>query len=339
MVEAETTARADDAVSACGRSAQRESARSRPAAGTARWALVALVAGALAIAFSPILVRVSELEPTATGFYRMALSLPLFALWARWERPGRGTTGPAATLGPAAPGVTATPGLTRRHLLWLLVAGLFFAGDLAAWHWSIRYTSVANATLLANLAPIVVTVAAWLLFRERITGAFLVGMLLALGGALLLVRATASSGGTHHLLGDALAALTSLFYAGYLLTVKDLRRSLGTATLMGLSSLVSSVILLGLSLAAGESLIPGSPRGWLVLVTLAWVAQVLGQGLITYGLAHLPAGFWSVTLLVQPVAAALLAWVLLSEPLVWLQGVGAAAVLVGILVARRATGD
>jgi drug/metabolite transporter (DMT)-like permease len=292
---------------------------------TSRRPLVALVAGALAIAFSPIFVRISPLEPTATAFYRMALALPLFALWGAVERRSA----------PSATDLGATLGRRRRVLL-LLASGMFFAFDLVCWLWSIRYTSVTNATFLANLAPIVVTVAAWLIFRERVSATFLAGMALSLVGAALLVRASLSFGGSHPL-GDALGVLAAFFYAGYLLTAKGLRRTMGTARLMGWSTLVTSVVLLAVTLAAGESLFTSSWRGWLVLLGLAWMSQVLGQGLIVYGLAHLPASFSSVGLLIQPVAAALLAWVLLGEALGAWQLAGGVAVLVGILVARRGT--
>ena len=292
---------------------------------TNRRPLVALIAGALAIAFSPIFVRISPLEPTATAFYRMALALPLFALWGAVERRSA----------PSATDLGATLGRRRRVLL-LLASGMFFAFDLVCWHWSIRYTSVTNATFLANLAPIIVTVAAWLIFRERVTATFLAGMALSLVGAALLVRASLSFGGSHPL-GDALGVLAAFFYAGYLLTAKGLRRTMGTARLMGWSTLVTSVVLLAVTVAAGESLFTSSWRGWLVLLGLAWMSQVLGQGLIVYGLAHLPASFSSVGLLIQPVAAALLAWMLLGEALGAWQLAGGVAVLVGILVARRAT--
>jgi drug/metabolite transporter (DMT)-like permease len=273
----------------------------------------------LAIAFSPIFVRLSELPPTATAFYRVLLAVPLFAAWAALERPG---TQPRSLRS------------DRRTAIWLLMAGLFFAGDLAVWHWSLAFTSVANSTLLANLAPVFVTAAAWLLFGERISGVFLLGLLLALSGAAILVGASFSFG-SEHLLGDALAFATAIFYAGYLICVKELRRTLGTARLMAGSSLVSAFPLLLVTLLAAEDLWPATPRGWLILVALAWVSQFLGQGLIAYGLAHLPASFSSVSLLVQPAAAALLAWMLLGESLSAVQVVGGLSVLAGILLARR----
>ena len=104
-----------------------------------------------------------------------------------------------------------------------------------------------------------------------------------------------------------------------------------------LVALVAGALAIAFSLAAGESFFTSSWRGWLVLLGLAWMSQVLGQGLIVYGLAHLPASFSSVGLLIQPVAAALLAWMLLGEAVGAWQLTGGVAVLVGILVARRAT--
>ena len=107
-----------------------------------RLALVALVAGAVGIACTPIFVRLSEVGPTATAFWRLALALPFLWLWT--EVGNRRETAPARRLS------------AHRTLLALTLAGVFFAGDLALWHWSIGFTSVANSTLLVNLAPVFV---------------------------------------------------------------------------------------------------------------------------------------------------------------------------------------
>lgn len=244
-------------------------------------ALIALVTGALCIAFAPIFVRTSELEPTATAFYRMALALPLFVLWGELQ-----TRGEAGRPGLRSPR-RGRP--SRRQYGRLVASGLFFAADLICWHWSIAFTSVTNATFLANLAPLVVTFVAWLM-GERITRTFALGLVVAMVGAMLLVRASLDIGGDH-LLGDLLAMMTALFYAGYLLTVKDLRRTMGTAQLMAWSTAVTSVALLIATVVVGESLTPETVAGWLILLGLAWISQVAGQGLIAFGLATLPASF------------------------------------------------
>ena len=67
-------------------------------------------------------------------------------------------------------------------------AGLFFAADLTVWHWSIKLTSIANATLLANFSPIFVALGGWLIYRQRVSLRFVIGMLTALAGTVFLVK-------------------------------------------------------------------------------------------------------------------------------------------------------
>ncbi len=285
----------------------------------ARLAFVLLLAGAVAIAFAPIFVRLSELGPTATAFYRTALAVPMLGLWLAFA--GRGAA--------SAP---IRPKMREMARLWL--AGFFFAGDLAVWHISIHYTSVANATLLANMAPIFVTLGGFWLFRERFSPRFVLGMALALGGAVVLMGDSATLS-RRSLEGDVLGVLTAMFYASYILAIGRLRARHTTVVIMFWSTLATTVFLLPVALLSGEPMIAETGRGWLVLLGLALVSQSLGQGLIAYALAHLQAAFSSVSLLVQPVVAAFLAWMLFAEALGPLQAFGGAIVLAGVLVARQ----
>jgi drug/metabolite transporter (DMT)-like permease len=234
-------------------------------------------------------------------------------------------------------------GLKRRpraHLnpgkwLVLLAAALAFAGDLAFWHKSVQLTSVANATLLANLASIFVTLAAWIFLRQRPTRTFLAGLGAALVGVALLVHTSLAFSSTG-LAGDAFGVVTAMFYAGYLLAVKGLRdRGEATLHLLAVTSTITALLLLPVAVAAGEPMAPQSASGWWILIGLALISHAAGQGLIAYALAHLPAAFSSVSLLFQPVMAAIFAWLLLAEPLVPLQVAGGLIVLVGIYLARR----
>jgi drug/metabolite transporter (DMT)-like permease len=277
-----------------------------------RPALPALLLGAVFIALSPIFVRLSEAGPTATAFWRVALALPV--LWAfAFRKPMKGPK------------------------LLFLAAGVAFAGDLAFWHSSVKLTSVANSTLLANLASIFVTLAAWLLWRQKPRPLFLVALGLALGGVALLVHTSLSFSATA-LLGDALGVVTAMFYAWYILAVKGLRdRGAATLQVMAVTSTLTALILFPVALATGEPMLPASASGWWVLIGLALISHAAGQGLIAYALAHLPAPFSSVGLLLQPVVAAFFAWILLSEPVVALQIAGGLVVLAAIWLARRAS--
>ncbi len=280
-----------------------------------RPALPALLLGATCIALSPIFVRLSEAGPTATAFWRTALALP--ALWPLYAARSPATTAP------------------RAPRLLLAAAGLAFAGDLAFWHAAIGLTSVANSTLLANLASIFVTLAAWVFLGQRPRALFVAGLAAALGGVVLLVQSSLQFS-SRGLLGDSFGVVTALFYAAYLLAVKALRdRGCGTLLVMAVTSTITTIALLPIALVSGERVIPVSSVGWLDLFGLALVSHAAGQGLIAYALAHLPAAFSSVSLLLQPVTAALFAWVLLAEPLAPLQLAGGAIVLAGIYLARR----
>ena len=280
-----------------------------------RVAFLCLLAGGCAIAFAPIFVRLADTGPVASAFWRCALAVPVLWAWvvlkSRDERSA------------------------RMSWLPLALAGLFFAADLGVWHFSILYTSVANATVLANLAPIFVTLAGWLFWRRKVTGTFLAGMFVAIAGMFVLVGPNFAAGG-RPLVGDALGALTAVFYAGYFLAIKAARDAgESTARLMAWSTTITAIVLLPIAAAMPQPFLPSSAAGWWVLAGLALVSQVLGQGLIAYAFAHLPASLSSVSLLIQPVMAALFAWALFGEAIGPAQFAGAALVLAGIWLSRK----
>jgi drug/metabolite transporter (DMT)-like permease len=283
-------------------------------------AFLCLLAGGVCIAFAPIFVRLSDTGPVASAFWRVALAAPLLWLLLWRSSPSLGT------------------GQGEGHsFVPVFLAGLFFALDLGFWHWSIVWTSVANSTLLANLAPIWVTLAGWLLWKQKVTRLFLVGMFVALAGMFVLVGPNFAIGGTR-LAGDALAAFTAIFYGSYMLAIKRARDAkASTARLMAWSTTITAVILLPFALFSAQPMLPASASGWLVLLGLAIVTQILGQGLIAYAFAHLPASLSSVSLLIQPVVAAMVAWALFGEAVGTAQFVGGAIVLAGIWIAKRAS--
>ncbi|MCE2945480.1 MAG: DMT family transporter [bacterium] len=296
-----------------------------------RAGLLALFAGAFCIASSAIWVRLSELGPVATAFWRVALALPLLWAWA------------------SAMSLAAHAQAGRRFRWPLAAAGACFAGDLALWHGSIVLTSVANATLLANFAPIFVTLAVWLVYSRRPSTRFVVALAVALAGTVVLVGASMGSAagapssgrmpaadGSMRLVGDALGIGTAMFYAAYQLFVSRVRGSVSTASVMAWSSLACAAILLPIAVASGEALLPSTLHGWAILAGLALTSHVAGQSLIAYAIAHLTPTLASVGLLLQPVVAAAFAWLVLGERVGALQVAGGTIVLMGIWLATRA---
>ncbi|ASY57579.1 DMT family transporter [Sinorhizobium sp. CCBAU 05631] len=280
--------------------------------------MAALLMGGVAIAGSPIFVRLSEVGPMATAFWRVALALiPLLA----WSWLAKDT------------GADRRPERLSDYAL-LVLPGVFLAIDLGAWHLSLTMTSVANATLLANLAPVFVTLASWALFRSPVSRIFLAGLVTAVAGVVVLKGGPGALGGGD-LIGDGIAIVAAMFYAGYILAIGQLRSRFGTNRIMIWSTASAAVCTLPMAVLAEPALLPPTGFGWAILFGLAFVSHAGGQVAITYALAFLAPAFSSLTLLVQPVVAAVLAWVLLSEPVGVMQATGGAIVLIGILIARR----
>ena len=152
-----------------------------------------LVAGAIAIGFAPIFLRLASTGPISTAFWRMALAVPVLWMFVRQQND-------------ASSALVAF----RSSLVWL--AGLAFALDLATWHFSIRLTSVTNATLLANCAVLLVPLFSWVFLRRPVGSRTLGCGLLAFFGMVLLSSPSLRTGSAR-LLGDALAVLTAGFSA------------------------------------------------------------------------------------------------------------------------------
>jgi drug/metabolite transporter (DMT)-like permease len=282
--------------------------------GTQRWqALAVLVLGACIIGLAAILVRLSDAGPAATGFWRLVFATPLLALMT--FRTGSPQGGPSK---------------------WALLAGLFFALDLGFWHYGIRYTSVANATVLTNLTPVVVTAFAWIFLRQRPRALFVVAVAAAVGGASMM--AIEKTGGTplNQPLGDALSLITAFWYALYFLAITEGRKREGAGRLMFWAGLAGAPLLLAAAALLGEQLVPLTPAGWAACVGLG-LMHVAGQGSIAWAMGRLPTPTASVVVLVQPVVAAGLGYLLFAELIGPLQALGAAVTLGGVILAQWAS--
>ena len=187
--------------------------------------------------------------------------------------------------------------------------------------------------MLANLSAVFVTLAAWLLYRQRPTLVFLIGLLLALTGTAMLMSRSRSGRNsrsanclaskprvaTRCICSDQTAARRELRHGGH--------RSWGTS--------ITALTLLPIALLSGETLLPPSLHAWAVLLALALISHAGGQTLIAYALAQLPASFSSVALLLEPLVAAVIAWPLFGEHLGPVEIAGCVLVLAGIYVSRR----
>ena len=271
------------------------------------------LAGALAIAFSGILVRLADVEPSTAAFFRCAYAVPFLVPLAVWER---------RTFGPRERG--------QAWLAWL--AGLFFAADLVLWHHAIAAVGAGLATVIANTQIVVVGLTAWVLLGERPSTRLIAAVPVVLAGVVLISGVVgADAYGDEPMLGVVLGIGTALAYSGFLLVLRagnrDLRRPAGPLLDATIAAAVGSAVA---GVALGElELVPSWPEhGWLLLLAVS--AQVIGWLLITASLPRLPAAVSSVLLTAQPAATVVLAMLLVDEDPSFVQLAGVAVVIAGV---------
>jgi drug/metabolite transporter (DMT)-like permease len=220
----------------------------------------------------------------------------------------------------------------------VVLAGLFFAGDLVFWHLAILNTSVANATFLATIAPVWVVLGSRLFLGEGVAPRVVGGLVLCLLGGAAIVGASARFA-PDRLLGDFYGLITSMFFGAYFLAVRAAGRRLPPGRITFQSTVVTALALLLVALGLDTSLIPASPGGMAALAALALVSHAGGQGLLAFALGRLPAAFSSLVIFVEAVFAPVLAWFVFREGIGVSQLFGGALILAGIAVARPRRGD
>jgi drug/metabolite transporter (DMT)-like permease len=223
-----------------------------------------------------------------------------------------------------------------------VAGGAFFALDLAFWNTAVLRTQAAIASVLGNNTPIFVGLASWWIFKRRPPAAFWAGLLLSIAGCIAIVGREAAVGGAgtrHSLSGDLLALIASVFFAAYLVTTERIRERMDTLTFSTLAIGGSVLTLLMVCLLLDVPLSGYPPRAWAALAALGLVSQLAAYFALVYALGHLPATITSIGLLAQVPCTAVLAMLLLAEPLTAPQIAGGVLVLLGIyLVNRRAAG-
>ena len=276
-----------------------------------RFAFPAVLIGSCALAFGPWLVRLSQVGPVAAGFWRLALALPfLFVIAAMTRQPVH------------------WPG--KKLAILVGFAAFFFAADLAAWHVGIHMTKLGNATLFGNVSSF--AFAAWGLWLARRWPSTTQGLALGLaviGAAMLMGSSFELS--PRNFTGDLLALFAGLLYTGYLIAVQHARGSLKPLPLLFVASAFGASMLLPVAMAFGETIIP---RDWTFILLLALGSQVVGQGLLVYGIAHVPPLVVGLTLLTQPAISAFVGWIVYDERLGPIDFLGAFAIAAALVLVR-----
>jgi drug/metabolite transporter (DMT)-like permease len=289
-------------------------ARIRP-----RWVAYAALALAVgAIAWVPLLIRWAAIPGPASAFYRVLIAAVVLVPWLLVRPASRRPT--------------------RRAALIAFGGGVCFGLDLALYNTAVLRTSAATAAFLGNNTPVFVGLGAWWLLRRRPPGAFWAGLALALsGGAVMILADVWGHSVVGDPIGDVLALIAGMFFAGYLLSAEYLRSDMDTLTFNTIAILGSVVTLLGVCLAMGLPLSGYTLETWAALAGLGLVSQLAAYFALVYALGHLPATITSVGLLTQLPLTAILAMLFLREPITSAQAGGGLLVLAGVWVVNRRT--
>jgi len=292
--------------------------------------LTTLFLAILALSFAAIFIKLSERElgPVATIFNRF---------WVATLILGFGNVVKTLSERHSHDSSLQKQHYTVSDLVLLLVMTCFFSGTLITWAWSLTQTSVANSNLLHNVTPLFTTLMGWLFLRQCFEGRFLVGMVLAISGSILIGIGDLQLA-SDNFTGDSLAILSAVFSAANLLTVEKLRAKFSATTILLWCSFFGTLLTFPLLLLTEDVLFPYSWAGWLAIIAQALVCQVLGQSLQAYNLKQFSSGFVAVFLLLDPVITAILAWVIFSEQLSPLNWVAFSVVLTGIYLAKVSLG-
>lgn len=293
-------------------------------------AQMALLTAVISLSLTAIFIRISlqEISVDATLFNRLWLATLLFGMWSGLKQFNSQKENTQL----------AYSGKAQGWEIGLLVAvGIAHLLGRLCWTWSLTQTSVANANVLGALTPLFTTLGGWLLFKQYFDRRFLFGLLLAILGATALGLEDLFKS-TNNLTGDGLALGSSMFYAANFLIIEKLGKRFSVTTILLWRCTVGTLIILPIVLIFEQQIFPISVGGWIIIFCLAAICEILGHGMVVYSLKSFSSGFVSIFLLLDPVIAAIIAWILFSESLSLINILGFAIILEGIYLAKTGQG-
>lgn len=194
----------------------------------------------------------------------------------------------------------------------VFIASTFLASHFAFWITSLEHTSIGSSTFIVTCNPVLVVVISKLFFKERITRKQALGIGLGLMGITTITILDQGSG-IRDIVGDVLAFLGACAIAGYYLSGRDLRSRLPTLIYVAPLYLITALELLSVSLVTNTSLSGYNLETYRYLLLLSLGPQLLGHSLFNWSLGHFSAVKVSTAVMLEPIGATLIGWLLLHE--------------------------
>lgn len=293
--------------------------------------LLILFASIFFMAFSTIFIKISELEISAnsTHFNRLWIATLIFGCWSGFRQI---TQSPQSKDDPKDLAI-----YNRHNIAYLLIIALSHTSARFFWTWCLTQTSAANGNILCNLASIFTVLGGWLIFGKTFDVRFLVGVALAFCGAATLGFQDLTSS-TDSFVGDLAALASAVFFAISFLSTEKIRHSFSVITLLTWRCFLGFLMILPITLCVETQILPISSTGWLAVIGLATISEVLGHGLVIYSLKNFSSAFVTLCVLFEPILVALLAWVFFAERLGALNLLAFLLIFVGIYIAKTGKG-
>lgn len=254
--------------------------------------LFLLIVAVFCLSLPALLIRGARAPIEAIGFWRLFFACAVLAPLA-WRRRS-----------------ALTPPVRRSAAL----AGTLFFLHLWTFTWAVTHTTVANLMLAFSTHPVWTGLGAWLIFHERLGRRELGAFVLAAAGVSVLFGGSISLGGGS-LAGDLSALLSAIFFSGWVLAGRRLRRGLDTVSFLFAAYAAAAALFFATGTALGGPWTGWPASTWAALATLGLAVSLGGHGLFTYLLDKYDVLVLSCAKLVEPVLAALGAFWLFGEPL------------------------
>ncbi|WP_319423020.1 DMT family transporter [Pleurocapsa sp. FMAR1] len=280
----------------------------------------------VALAFSPIFTKLSEIElltPTAIVFNRLWIATIIISCWQIIKTPPEFKQ---------IQFLDNIPNYKERSLL--ILASVAATVSSLLWAMSLTQTSVASSTVLRSLTPLFISLGAWLILKQQFNRQFVTGMAISIAGGMIIGWDDLQLG-TEYLSGDSLALLSAALHGVNLLTVGYLRdRDCNTAKVLFWRCGFGALIILPIVYLTDTPMFPTSTQGWLTVIALAVICQTFGQGLLVYSLKQFSSSFVGIFTLLKPIITAFLAWVIFAENLNLTSCIAVILILCGIYLAK-----
>jgi drug/metabolite transporter (DMT)-like permease len=268
--------------------------------------LFAMVVGVLMLGCGPLMVRLAEVSPIASAFWRLSLAVPPLLL----------------VVGLSRESVRLLP---RRLVGSMAAAGTVYGLGTMLMNASALETTLAHCALIGNFSSFLVAGIAIAATRRMPERAVSVALAMSVAGlALLLGPSAAVSGGA--IGGDLLALAAAVLFTGYFLILGRVPLGARPMTLHAMSTTAGALVIAPFAL--GGAIVPG--HWWPVLVL--GLAQFLGQGLIVYSIPRLNPVLAGLCILLFPLANIALGWALYGEAMGGLQLAGALLIVLALAV-------